>query len=165
MDSYILKEINNKYSQLALYYGENRLTDVELATLFDTAGEIVVEFENPTTVNGYWAYIRQNDDSTTVLQFQVSGVGTNNAKAWKLAWGNKPTSGVHSATSFTQVYAHGLTDSQWSFLMSQIKAARQAADNAVNVEAQLDNINNGSGTSPANTEDALDIINNGGEGE
>lgn len=115
MKIYTLKLKTASTTNYSLYDGTTLVSDADLTTLFATEGEAYFTIDlNSLTPTNLTSLTIVNSSDTAVMT--NTGLTLVDGKNFKGEWGNSAT----SFTSFTQLSAYGLDESQLSALVSKM---------------------------------------------
>lgn len=119
MKTYILKLKTASTTNYSLYDGTTLVSDADLTTLFATEGEAYFTIDlNSLTPTNLTSLTIVNSSDTAVMT--NTGLTLVEGKNFKGEWGNSAT----SFTSFTQLSAYGLDESQLGQLASLAKSGK-----------------------------------------
>lgn len=118
MANYTLKLTADNTTNYRLYSGGTLVSDADITTLFATAGEayFTVDLDSLTPTNLTALNIINSTDTVVVSN---TGLTLVDGKNFKGTWGNSAT----SFTSFAELAAYGLDESQLAQLVGKIPSA------------------------------------------
>lgn len=116
MKTYTLKLRLSTSTAYYLYDGDTQVSDTDLTALFATAGEAYFQFDFDSKTPGSYTTINVVDSQNVIVITRVGGFTAAEGKNFKGEWGNSAT----SFTSFAQLPAYGLDESQLSTLVEKI---------------------------------------------